>query len=245
MKLKRLFIAALLILAVFFIYLSTVDKKVYYLNLGDSLATGVTPYKTEDYGYSDYLKDYLTEKNLLEKYVSGFSESEYRTTDLIRDIEDNKKLENGITLKNALIKADLVTLSIGFNDLYAKIGPSVLMPEIDQNKMYQYTDEVIIDLEKLLKLLREYCKEDILMINYYNPIETDEPKVEEFFRYANKRLKDLCETYEIQYIDIYTLFEDHHNIYLPNPNDIHPSKEGYQAISDAIIDVIEKTLLKR
>ena len=104
---------------------------------------------------------------------------------------------------------------------------------------------MVLDLEKLLKVLREYCKEDIIMINYYNPTPIDNEKIETFFTYANKRLKELCQKYEIEYVDIYPIFKENQSTYLPNPVDIHPSKEGYEAISKEIIKNIEKTLLKR
>ena len=120
MKWKALIFLALTFLIVFIIYLTTLDRKVYYLNLGDEIAGG-------DSNYGEWIKDYFKSKGKLEKYVSEFIEEDYRTTDLIHAIEDNRKVySNGmnITLKNALIKADLVTLSIGSNDIYYKITTS-------------------------------------------------------------------------------------------------------------------------
>ena len=38
MKLKKIFVVAVLFLIVFLIYLTTMDKKVYYLALGDSIS---------------------------------------------------------------------------------------------------------------------------------------------------------------------------------------------------------------
>lgn len=228
MKLKKLMIASILCLLVFFIYLSTVDKKVYYLNLGSSLAKGINSYGVEDYGYADYVKDYLEEKGLLEKMVS-FTEEDYRVSDLIRDIKDNKKNEK-VTLKNALIKADLVTISIGFEDIYPKISSSD----------YSYFDESILDMEELFKLVREYCKEDIFFLGYYNPSEEGE----EVYTYLNERLSELCKKYQIEYVTLYSIFEENKENFLPNKENIYPSKEGYTTIGYEIVAKIEKNLLQ-
>jgi hypothetical protein len=52
---KKLLVLGVILLSTFLIYLSTFDRKIYYLSLGDSLALGVTPYGGYDYGYSDYV----------------------------------------------------------------------------------------------------------------------------------------------------------------------------------------------
>lgn len=241
MKLKKLLIGSLLCLLVFFIYLSTVDKKVYYLNLGDAFALGVTPYGNEDYGYSDYVRDYLKNQGVLETYVSSFAQKDYRTTDLIRDIKENKKIEK-TTIKNALIKADLVTLSIGFLDLYSKTSVSSFS-NVDYNSYYEYANKAFVDLNELFGLLREYCKEDIMMIGYYNPKLSDE-KEEEFYHFLNQKLEELCQKYEISFIDVYELFQENHDSFLPNPNSIFPSKVGYEIISKEIITNMEQKILK-
>lgn len=243
MKLKKLFIGALLALSVFFIYLSTVDKKIYYLNLGDSFALGMTPYETEDYGYSDFIKDDLKEKGVLEKYVTEFAQREYCTTDLLRDIKDNKKIGK-ITLKNALIKADLVTLSIGFLDLYSRIDRRSLVSGIDYNQFYQYAEEALIDLDSLFQLMREYCKEDIVMIGYYNPNISETTEEHEFYLSINSRLEKLCEKYNLIFIDTYEIFKENQEQFLPNPENIYPSKKGYEAISKQILVKLEQNLLK-
>ena len=44
------------------------------------------------------------------------------------------------------------------------------------------------------------------------------------------------------YVEISTLFKENPQ-FLPNENDIHPSKEGYKAIAGEIIGVINKKML--
>ena len=66
--------------------------------------------------------------------------------------------------------------------------------------------------------------------------------MDEIIKFANKKLQELCDEYDMQFVDIFDLFKD--NPYLPNPTDIHPSIEGYEAISKEIIKVIDKILFE-
>lgn len=174
---------------VFIIYLTTLDRKVYYLNLSDN-------YSNIDNNYSYHYMNYLNQKQKLEKYVYQFDLDDYRITDLIRAIEDNKQVTIGNsnqTIKNALIKADLITLSIGMNDINYKIGTNT---KID---LYDYIDEMIQDMEILFALIRQYCKEDIVFIGLYNVYGKEYNKI---FGYVNDKIDALCNKYQIIYLDI-------------------------------------------
>lgn len=209
----------LVLLVVLLIYVKNIDKKVYYLALGDSYSLGMTPYNGYDYGFTDYVKDYLKDSGKLEDYIKDFSQSGYRTIDLLRDIEDNKVINIGgkeISIQQALIKADLVTLSIGTNDI---INMSTLV--LDNS----YVSEAMNDMENLLSMIRKYCKETIITVGYLNKNDT--------YMYASERYKQLCDKYDIIYIDSKELLSN--SKYFPNQNNIHPSKEGYKLIADKII----------
>lgn len=232
---KKIIIIALTVIGVFFTYLLNVDKEVYYLALGDSLALGTNAFSEEVHGYTDYVSEFLKEKEKLEFFVKDYATNGYRTIDIINDINNNKSIKvNGkeITLKNALVKADLITLSIGSNDFLSNIRYS-------EKDTKEYIVEVMNDLDILFNLLRQYCKEDIVVIGYYNPFYYLN-NMNEDVKYANKLLQDLASDYNIQYVGISDLFEN--NTYLPNPLDIHPSKEGYQKISERVIEKINNIL---
>lgn len=240
MKIKYLLILGVISLTVFLIYLSTLDKKIYYLSLGDSLAVGLDD-KNQKHGYSAYLANYLKDKDLLETYLNDYSDIDYRTTDIIKNIEDNKKIvinNQTKTLKNALVKADIVTLSIGTNDLISKLN---YVNNYDE--MYDYADEMFKDLNKLLKLIRQYCKEDIFLIGLYNPYDHEDSKLIEIFNYVNEKTKDLCKEYNITYIDTYSLFLNNPN-YIPSINNIQPTQEGYRAIFKSLLSEINKKIIK-
>jgi lysophospholipase L1-like esterase len=237
MKRRTLLFSLLIAVIIFSIYTNKKDNKIFYLSLGDSLSGGVTPYGNRDYGYSDYIKDHLIEKGFLEKYVNYNQLGSYRITDLINDINNNKELiiNNEIkTLKNVLVKADIITISIGENDLLYR-----LTLESTEN-LYKYANEIIRDIENLLKIIRTYSKEQIFLVGYYQPLFlNDDNEIVELFVYLNDHLDTLSNNYNINYIRLNTLFYGN-KTYLPNPLDIHPSKRGYEVIANEIIREIKK-----
>lgn len=241
-------ITGIILVTIFFI---TRDKKVYYLSLGDSLAAGQTPNNTIGKSYSDYVSEYLSDKGVLEFYTKKFAKSGYRSIDLLNDLKENKKIKvNGkeITIKHALIKADVVTLSIGSNDLFYKLN---LANSFDLNKfddIYTYVDESISDIDKLLYELRKSCKEEIMVFGFYNPFTNFSSSlantVEPVIIYANEKMKALIKKYDMTYIDIHDTFLANDN-YLPSKLEIHPTIEGYRAMSEKAIELINKKILAK
>lgn len=170
---KKIILIIFVFVLVFIIYYLNLDKKVYVLSIGD--------YIIKNNNYADNLG-----KNL-ENNVIYSNDGDYRIIDLINDIKDNKKFSYNrrkYTLDNTLIKADIIFISIGMNDLrYNK-----------NNNNYDYIDEVIKDLDELLKLIRKYSKEKIYIFNYYN--------LGDMTNYVNRRLDNISNKYKINVIDI-------------------------------------------
>ena len=235
---KKILILGVIILSVFLIYLTTIDKKVYYLALGDQIALGMTKDGYFEKSYTDYVQEYLNKKNILEVYVNDYLTQGYHITDLINDINNNKEIEETAkTLKNSLIKADLITLSIGTNDIISKIDNQKKLTKIDYNKLYNNIDEILIDLDKLLELMREYCKEDIILVGIY--INTNDEKLNELIHYANEKMKNISYKYNIIYIDEYEIISTNNEI------NIYPTKEEYKKIGESVIDIINNNLLNK
>ena len=120
---KKILITGLVFLVIFLIYLANMDKKVYYVALGDSLEREYVS-NEEVYGYSYYIKNYLKKDDLLERYSDDFAKADIRITDIIKDINNNAKIttnKGSFSLKNALIKADLITVNISSNDVFNKL----------------------------------------------------------------------------------------------------------------------------
>ena len=69
------------------------------------------------------------------------------------------------------------------------------------------------------------------MIGYYNP--TDDNELDEFIKYTNKKVIELCNEYKINYIDTYNIFNNNkHFIY--NKNNHYPNQDGYKLIANAV-----------
>ncbi len=230
---KKILILGIIILSIFLIYLTTIDKKVYYASLGDEISLGMTKEGYYEKSFPLYIKEYLEEKNKLETFINDYTTLGYRITDIINDIKNNKTIEEtNKTIKNVLIKADLITISIGTNDIISKINNEENLTKIDYNRLYKNIEEIIKDLEKLLSLIREYCKEDIILIGIN--IKTEDEKLYKIINYANEKFKEISEKYNIKYIEIDKIIKEK----------IYPTKEEYKMIADELIDIINNNLLK-
>jgi GDSL-like Lipase/Acylhydrolase. len=183
---KKLLILSVVFLSVFIIYLSTLDRKVYVMILSTA----------KDASYNTNVKKLLQNKNILEKYVDEFSVEDYRVTDYVKAIKDNISIEKEgkkLTIKNSLIKADLIILDLVKNDLFNKI-----MYEENDEVLHNYVESIASDLDELLKLIRIYSKEDIYILEVYNPGNIY-PK--HIIKYMNDKIKSLAKYYKIKYIE--------------------------------------------
>jgi lysophospholipase L1-like esterase len=248
MKFIRLAVLSIILIIVFLIYINTLDKKIYYISLGDSFSLGKNPYGNIGYGYSDYIANYLEKNKLLEFYTKDFAISGYQSNDLINAINNNKKINinnKKISIKNALVKADLVTISIGNDEIYYKLGINDMSYNLAKNNDV-IINEISNNIEKTIKLVRQYCKEDIIIIGCYNPLarvsSTYLRELEPTFININNKIKNIAIKYKLHYVNIYDIFKENPE-YLPNPNDFHPSTDGYEVISSQIINIIEKDII--
>lgn len=228
---KLLILIIVVILLVFLIYKIFYHRKINYVILGDSISMGINPYNIKGYGYSDYIIDYLKEKNEYKSHVSYIQE-EMTMDDLLEEINRN------IDLKKDLRESNLVTLTIGLYDFMKDIG------EIRVNEIKNYKTEIntlIIKMDNMLKEIRKYAKNKIIIVGYYNPIpflfNTSENEINELFDYINNKEKELCNKYNINYIETYYLFKE--NKFLDNPNNIHPNIDGYKEIFSKILPIIK------
>lgn len=234
---KKILTIIIIVLAVFLIYLGFRDDDTYYLSIGDYLATGINSYGIKDYGYTDYIVDYLEQKDKLETFVDGDANNNKRIVDIIREIKDNKKIMVNNKQKyyqNALIKADLITISIGNNDLLSNVQFNT---DFSVNDLSNKFEQLMQEYEELFQLLRKYSKEKIILIGLYNITNNEE--LDEFFKYANEKILKLSNTYDINYINIYDEFSN--KKYFPNPKSFYPNKEGYKLIADKILELVKNT----
>lgn len=180
MKKKSILVLVLVILIVFLIYLKTRDKDVYYLNFGDEIT---------QIGYATDLKKFFEEKEKLEKFVEFYYE-DARITDLMNSIRNNDYIyieNHKKTIQNALIKADLITISVGKNDL--EYG----LLKKDEIEIYNYMDTLLLDLENFFTEVRKYSKEQIHYLGYFD-------ENSKYLTYFYEKVEKLCKKYEIELI---------------------------------------------
>ena len=213
---KKIIFTVLVFLITFLIYFFNRSEKIYYVSLGDYLSYGINNFNTVNNSYSNNIKEHYKEN--LENYVNYSNYDDYRVMDLINDINYNKAVEYNkkeYKLQNLLIKANLITLSIGMNDLIYKSNFNI--------DLYEYTDELLKDIEKLLVLIRKYNKDDIYLLSFYNVIGNDS-----LIEYANKRLESVCKKNKIKLVNIESL-----NNYIIEG--VYPTNDGYEYITNQLL----------
>lgn len=227
---KKIISIGITIIMIFVIYWFTLDKDVNYLALGDAITVGVTDSGISKENYVNYVEKYLESEKILENSVNIYAKDGYRITDMIRDIEYNQKLvinNRNKSMKNLLIKADLVTISINNEDVINK-----LTTNRELNNLYNWIDELCKDYERLLGLLRDYCKEEIIVIGYYYPnVEGEQSRIIQAIKYLNNSFKEISFNYNINYINLFELFDDGEQLV----GKYYPTNIGYKKIGEQVI----------
>ena len=232
MKYKKTIFLLITLLLVYFIYYKFNNHKLNYLALGDSFALGENPYGELTYGYSDFVANYLESKNKLNNYTKDFADSTARTSDLYKDIIINKRVKiNGkiANLKKALTDSDIVTISIGANDIINTINQK---PEItlSDNKIKEILNKNVNDLNQMIKEIKKYNRGKLILVGYYNLFIYKEDNYK-IFKQLNNKYKQYCQNNNLVYIDVYNKISKEN---IPNPLNIHPSTSGYEIIAKQI-----------
>lgn len=222
---KKVFLILILFLSCYFIYNKTIDKKIYYLTIGDSLSKGTNEYGVVSYGYNDFVKDYLYSHNILEEYNKTFTDNDYRITDIIKVLEYNEKKDN-YSLNRLIKQADVITLSLGMNEIYYKLAKN-------NENIYTYIDNIINDYNRILNYINNFHHNKVFILGYYNVLGDNN----DIFNYANHKLKEMCSNYNFTYIDLSSIFDNNPN-YFPKKGSFIPNVKGYEKISQIIVEKI-------
>ena len=226
---KKVFLILTLFLSCYFVYTKTEGNKKNYLVFGDSLSKGINEYGVKSYGYSDFIKDYLDEKHLLKNYNNTFTNIDYKVSDIVTILEYNKS-KNNITLSRLIKEADIITISIGIQEIYYKIDKN------NQN-IYTYIDTMINDYNKILNYINKFHHDKVYILGYYNISDNNKDIID----YANYKLKILTKKYNYTYIDLSKIF-DNNPTYINKINSNYlPNVKGYQKISQIIVENLKNT----
>lgn len=168
---KKIIAVLMISLSIFLIYFFNRDTEIYYVALGD-----------KDNAYYEDVTEFLEAKEKLEVARLQYLSPQNGINEIYKQVSRNVTEDNQ-TLKNALIKADLVTIYLD--------NTKILEHEGD----FSVVDESSEDLNKLLKLIRSYCKEKIILIGPDDSFSGS-------LKYLNKVYRNIANKYDISYIKI-------------------------------------------
>lgn len=223
---KKVLLILILFLSCYFIYNFTIDKQLSYLTLGDCLSKGTNEYGVAIKGYSDYIRNYLVNQNILKDYNKTFTSNDYRIIDIIKILSYNEKRDN-YSLNRLIKESDIITISLGMTELYNKIEKK------DQN-IYTYIDTMINDYTKILDYVNKFHHEKVFILGYYNVLGTSN----DVFDYANYKLEKECQKRKFIYINLSKTLNNNPN-YFSKKGTFIPNNEGYEKISQIIVEKLQ------
>ncbi len=224
-KYLKIIFLFIIIIAIYIIYNQENKTKITYISIGDGFAVGLNSYQEPSYGYDDYLKDELSQKNLLNNYYSSFSYNDMRISDLHKDLLLNAHDEDNNNIRQALRESNLLTISVGINDLIYQMTINSPLTETNINKILT---EIVDNLAITIDEIKHYYKNDIYLVGYYNfyPHNSVERKI---LDKLNSEYKEYCTKNNIYFVDNENL-NSNLDQYLDNPNSIYPNVRGYKKI---------------
>lgn len=224
----KLVILLLIIFTIFLIYKTNHNNYFNYTALGDGYALGITSYGNEDYGYSDYIKDELEKERKLNIYTKDFSEKNQAIDHLYETIVTNEKITiNKVekNIKQTLRESDLVTITIGLNDLVYHMA---ITPNMNEYKLIKIMKDIEKDINKLLKEIKVYYPKEIYIIGYPE-IPIEDYYIKKGIKLLNQIYKDLD---DITYISTEDIINKNDFLYSET---IYPSKEAYEKVAKEVL----------
>ena len=226
----KLLVVIAVCLLIFLIYKNNNKNNITYTSLGDGFALGINSYGEADYGYSDYIKDYLVKKEKLNIYTKEFCTKNMSIENLYEAIVTNRKIKKDhkeINIKQTLRESSLVTMTVGLNDIIYNIS---VTENMNQHKLNQMMIEIKMNFNKLITEIRKYYPKDIYIIGYY---KTESQNI--YIQEAIDRLNEMFQKNKnIIYISTTDIFKNS-SLYLLNPDSIYPNYEGYKKIANKVL----------
>jgi lysophospholipase L1-like esterase len=202
-----------------------------YVALGDSLAAGKTPYGTNhDKGFVDYLVDRF-EQSQYNVEVDKYGVSGYTTTRILNELY-NPTNGKYVELQKSIKESELVTIDIGANDLLAQL-PVIQQDPTQAPAALQSIGENLFLILKKIDELNPNTK--VYVMGYYNPFpyysEEQQAQLLPLLDALNKTIETVANQNGDIFIPTEKVIKKHEKEYIPNPEDIHLSLEGYQTIA--------------
>lgn len=236
------------------------SKSLYYLALGDSLAAGMNENGEIGFGYADLLAKSYQEQKSEVIFNKGFSYPGLTTVDVLKGIEENVTKPiydlNGIsqetlTIHEAIQQADLITLSVGANDILKNVNRSESGEfSFDTSGVIKSIQDVAVNYKKIFDSIYKINPEvDMIVMGLYNPFPyIEDPAIQKQLNMLvttlNNSMKSIVENNDGIFTEVAAQIATDANTYLPNPKNIHLSEAGYQVVADAMIKDYLNALIK-
>jgi lysophospholipase L1-like esterase len=204
--------------------------------LGDSLTEGVGD-STKSGGYLAYLeRKLLAHKAIKNVNITNLGKRGLRISQLDEVIHKNK---------DVLQQADMITITIGGNDMMKVVRSHFF--DLSYSLFEKEQKKFAVKLEKLLETLRTINEDaTIVLIGVYNPFGTLQaiPEIEQVVQLWNEGSKEIMDKYEnTVFVEVADLFANRDDV-LYN-DQFHPNDVGYQLIADRVYERMkeEETLV--
>lgn len=235
-------------------FLKNEPKAFSYVALGDSLTEGIGD-TTNQGGYIPLLSQQLTQEYGYQVTSQNFGVGGNTSNQIL------KRMSNDKNIKKALAKADLLTLTVGGNDVMA-----VIRKNLSDLKLAAFSKASLSYQERLRKIIEKARADNpdlpIYIVGIYNPFYLNFPELTDMQLVIdnwNKSTEAITKEYERVYfvpindllykgIDgeegiVHTVGEQMTvvNNALFSEDHFHPNNIGYQIMSNAVMEVIRET----
>ena len=226
----------------------------HYLALGDSLAAGITETNTLGKGYADFLAQQLEEADLLASFNKGFAFPGYTTEYILNELKSDVKkpsTETGqdVSLLEEIKKADVITISAGANDVLKLVQRDEAGGiQFDVQQLAQAIEQVKTNYDAILKRIAQLNPAaDVFIMGYYNPFPSLKQYEEQFnllVSMMDSAIMQVAEDNAAYFVKVADVVASNTELYLPNPQNIHLSEAGYEAVAQAFAEpVLEYVML--
>lgn len=227
-----------------------------YVALGDSLAHGMNEVGAIGLGYTDFIAQSLQKEGLITSYNKGFAYSGYTTKNVLNDLQaDVEKPVSGFgykteqaSLRASIKGAEVVTLTVGANDLLPLIEEATATG-INMEKILKASTETMTNYAAILTDIKKLNPQaEIYVMGYYNSFPYYEEALQSQFKMflgvMNNSIKTTAEKVGAIFVPTADIVAKNVEGYLPNPENIHLSEAGYQAVAnEAFLPIIKKSKL--
>lgn len=214
-------------------------KEIDYVALGDSLAFGITPDPLNPFGKG--YPEYLTERFEQSQYTVEFSNLSFPK----KTAEQLKIDLNTAPVQLIVNEADYITIDIGANDILPVLR-SHLAGATTTNDIIAAIGGVRGNLEIILKAIdRINPNAKVYVMGYYNPMPhvllTQQPAILNLLNNLNGNIEAASINNGDTFVPTDSIIAKDDITYLPNPENIHLSPEGYQQVAKEFWKKIDKS----